>query len=130
MAQILKNCKKRAKIWKIWKKNRKKFENFFKKFWNFCKSENRKILKLVFGQKNCFLTLLRPKYIDLHSFFDPKMNILIFDLDRILIRNLQKNCGHFLWGLTPQKAHTENPKCPLQSLLLPRVLKSSMFWKS
>ena len=41
----------------------------------------------------------------------------------------KKNCGHFLWGLTPQKAHTENTKCTLQSLLIPRVLKSSILWK-
>ena len=34
-----------------------------------------------------------------------------------------------MWGLTPQKAHTENTKCTLQSLLLPRVLKSYILWK-
>ena len=34
-----------------------------------------------------------------------------------------------MWGLTPQKVHTENTKCTLQSLLLPRVLKSSILWK-
>ena len=62
MGKSLKNLKKKSK----------KIRQFFKNFWIFSKSENRKILKLVFGQKNCFPTLLRPKYIDLHSFSTQK----------------------------------------------------------
>ena len=59
-------CKKLKNL----KKNRKKFDKFFKNFWKFSKSENQKILKLIFGQKNYFPVPLRPNYIDLHSFLN------------------------------------------------------------
>ena len=61
-------CKKLKNL----KKNRKKFDNFLKNFWKFSKSENQKILKLIFGQKNSFTVLLRPKYIHLYSFSTQK----------------------------------------------------------
>ena len=57
-------CKKLKNL----KKKSKKFGKFLKNFWKFSKSENQKIWKLIFGQKNCFTVLLRPKYIHLHSF--------------------------------------------------------------
>ena len=44
-------CKKLKNL----KKNRKKFDKIFKKFWKFSKSENQKILKLIFGQKKTVL---------------------------------------------------------------------------
>ena len=129
--KVKKICKKCVKSWKIWKKNRKKFDKFLKNFWNFSKSENQKILKLIFGRKNTFTVLLRPKYIHLHSFSTQNWIIKFSNFrHRIFIRNFKKNCGHFLWGLTPQKAHTGNTKCTLQSLLLPRVMKTSVLWKN
>ena len=65
MCKNLKNLKK---------KNRKKFDKFLKNFWKFSKSKKKKIFKLIFGQKNSFTVLLRPKYIDLYSFSTQNWN--------------------------------------------------------
>ena len=59
--QIATFCKKLFKKFKF-------FTKILKKIWKFSKSKNRKILKLVFGQKKYFYVLLRPNYIVFKNF--------------------------------------------------------------
>ena len=68
-------CKKLKNL----KKNRKKFDKIFKKFWKFSKSENQKILKLIFGQKKLFYRTPETKIHRSEQFFDSQLKIKIFD---------------------------------------------------
>ena len=84
----------------------KKFNIFLKNFWKFSKSKNRNFLKIFFGQKNYFAVLLRPNYIDLHSFLtqNGKKKFEFFGL-RIFSKNQKKIVSKFC-GARPHKLLT------------------------
>ena len=103
-----------------------------KNFWKFSKSKNRNFLKVFFGQKNYFDVLLRPNYIDLHSFLTQNRKKKIFDFFRLRIffQKLNKICEQILWGSSPQNAHTDELKFDI--LLWPQSwspLENRMNWK-
>ena len=84
---------------------------FLKFFWNFSKSKNRKILKFYFDEKNYFPVSLRPNYIDLHSLLTQIWkNNLQFFWTLNFFQKFRKFCEQFLWGSSPQNAHTDEPK--------------------
>ena len=82
----------------------KKFNIFLKNFWKFSKSKNRNFLKIFFGQKNYFAVLLRPNYIDLHSFLtqNGKKKISNF-LDLEFFPKIKKKLWANFVGLFPTK---------------------------
>ena len=99
--QIATFCKKLFKKFKI-------FTKILKKIWKFSKSKNRKILKLVFGQKKYISVLLRPNYIVFKNFSTKNHKKKIFNFwTSIFFQNFEILCGHFLWGLTPQNARSK-----------------------
>ena len=80
MGSRSKILQKITKNLKFLKKKMKKFNIFLKNFGKFSKSKNRNFSKIFFGQKNYFAVLVRPNYIDLHSFLtqNRKKKFLIF----------------------------------------------------
>ena len=97
-----------------------------KKFWKFSKSKNRKFLKFVFGQKNCFPVPLRPNYIDLHN-FKPKTEKKILNfLDIEFFSKSLKNFVSNFCGARPHKMLTLMNKSPMYFL----VLSLEVLWET
>ena len=92
----------------------------------FSKSENRKIWKFYFDQKNYFPVPLRPNYIDLHSFLtqNRKNNFQLFG-HGVFFQKFRKFCEQFLWGSSPQNAHTDEQNSMKFVVFSPEVL-----WKT